>query len=70
MGDTTIYTKRGCPYCAAAKEDMKKRGVPFIEHIVVDNPGRLSEMLQLNGGQRRVPTIVVEGKVTVGFNGS
>lgn len=70
MGETTIYTKRGCPYCAGAKEDMKKRGVPFIEYVVEDNPRYLAEMLHVNGGQRRVPTIVKDGKISIGFNGS
>jgi hypothetical protein len=29
----------------------------------------LDEMLRLNGGDRRVPTIVEDGKVTVGYGG-
>ena len=27
MSDITIYTKPGCPYCAAAKDDLQRRGV-------------------------------------------
>jgi hypothetical protein len=30
----------------------------------------LEEMLALSGGQRRVPVIVSDGKVTVGFGGT
>ena len=30
---------------------------------------KLEEMLRLNGGARRVPTIVVDGEVTIGFEG-
>lgn len=31
--------------------------------------GRLDEMLGLSGGQRRVPVIQEDGKITVGFGG-
>ena len=65
----TIYTKVGCPYCAAAMADFRKRGVQFKEVNVPGTPGALDEMMKLNGGKRRVPTIVEDGKVTVGFNG-
>jgi glutaredoxin 3 len=70
MGVTIIYTKPGCPYCAAAKGDMEKRGIGYTEHNVESNPVKLEEMLKLNGGQRRVPTIVTDGKASIGFNGS
>jgi glutaredoxin 3 len=30
----------------------------------------LQRMFELTGGQRRVPVIVVDGKVTVGFGGT
>jgi hypothetical protein len=33
-------------------------------------PTLLDEMLQLSGGQRRVPVIVRDGTVTVGFGGT
>ena len=69
MAETTIYTKPGCPHCAAAKADCEKRGVPYKEISVPGNRSALEEMLKLNNGQRRVPTIVEGGKVTIGFNG-
>ena len=70
MATTTIFTKPGCPYCAAAKADMEKRGIPYVEHDVVNNRKWLDEMLKVNGGQRRVPTILCDGKVSIGFEGS
>jgi glutaredoxin 3 len=69
MSDVTIYTKPGCPYCAAARDDLQQRGVPFAEHNVKADNTALRRMLDLNGGQRRVPTIVEGGRVTVGFRG-
>jgi len=70
MADVTIYTKPGCPYCAAAKADFERRGVKFREINAQGDPKALEEMLKLNGGRRNVPTIVEDGKVTVGFGGS
>jgi len=64
-----IYTKTGCPYCAAAKEDLKKRGIEYQEVNLSNEPERIPEMVKLSGG-RIVPVIVDEsGKVTVGFGG-
>lgn len=65
----TIYTKPGCPFCMAVKADLKLKGVEYTEYNVAADTQRLAEMLQLNGGQRKVPTIVEGEKVTVGFAG-
>jgi glutaredoxin len=37
---------------------------------VREDAGLLDEMLRLSGGQRKVPVIVIEGKVTIGFGGT
>ncbi len=69
MAKVTIYTKTGCPYCAAAKEDYSRRGIDFEEKNVHANKAWLDELLQHSGGERKVPVIVDAGKVTIGFNG-
>ena len=69
MGDAIIYTKPGCPHCAAAKDDFHGRGIPYTEHNVKADSAALRRMLDLNGGRRRVPTIVQDERVTVGFHG-
>jgi len=69
MSKVTIYTKHGCPYCAAAREDYTKRGVAFAEKNVEDSKTALAEMVKLSGG-RRVPVIVDDGQVSIGFGGS
>ena len=69
MSDITIYTKPGCPYCAAAKDDLQQRGVHYSEHNVKADQSALRDMLKLNGNRRQVPTIVQDGRATVGFNG-
>jgi glutaredoxin 3 len=69
MAKVVIYTKHGCPYCAAAKEEYRRKG-SFTEINVQDQPGKLQEMLRLSGGRRQVPVIVVDGEVSVGHGGS
>ncbi len=69
MEEVTIFTKPGCPYCAAAKEEFRRRGVQYEEYNVREDPTALRRMLELNGGQHRVPTIVEGNKATVGFHG-
>ena len=69
MSETTVYTKPGCPYCAAAMADMRERGVPFRQIDAQNDPAARAEMRRLSGGLR-VPTIVhPDGNVTVGFDG-
>jgi glutaredoxin 3 len=69
MADVTIYTKPGCPYCAAAKEDMKKRGVKYTEFDVTADRRYAEEAVKHSSGNRIVPIIVTDGEVQIGFNG-
>jgi mycoredoxin len=69
MSEVTIYTKPGCPHCAAAKDDLQRRGICYTEHNVREDAVALQRMLDLNGGRRDVPTFVEGGRVAVGFNG-
>jgi glutaredoxin 3 len=66
----TIFGKDTCPYTQAAIEDHRHRGVAFEYVNVTRNSADLERMLQLTGGKRRVPVIVHDGRVTVGFGGS
>lgn len=67
---TTIYTKPGCPYCAAALDDLNGRGVDYVQKDVKSGTAVEQEALKWSKGQRRVPIIVTDGDVQVGFNGS
>ncbi|RJQ42852.1 MAG: glutaredoxin family protein [Gaiellales bacterium] len=69
MSKVVIYTKPGCPYCAAAKEDMDKRGVTYTEHDVTASGDSKQEAIRL-AGVAKVPVIVTNGDVQVGFGGS
>ena len=69
MQETIIYTKPGCPYCAAAMDDFRERNVAFKQVDVQHDLAARGEMEKLSGGLR-VPTIVhPDGKVAVGFDG-
>ena len=69
MSEVVIYTKTGCPYCAAAMKDYTDRGIAFKEINVTDRPEVVPEVLKLTGGERIVPVIVQDGRVTKGFGG-
>lgn len=64
----TIYTKPGCPYCKAAKEDFARRGVEYHEIDVYQNSVEAEEMFR-KVGSKAVPIIVDGDEVTVGFGG-
>lgn len=69
MHAATIFSKPGCPYCAAAKDDLQRRRVTYVEHDVMADRAALARMLDLNGGKLMVPTIVEDDQVQVGFHG-
>lgn len=69
MGDLLLFGKPGCPYCAAAKDDLQRQGIRYIEFNVLADPQALRRMLELNGNRRHVPTLVEGERVTVGFYG-
>lgn len=64
-----IYGKDSCPYTLSAREAYEARG-PVTYVNVKRDPAGLARMLELSGGQRRVPVIVEHGAVTVGYGGT
>lgn len=64
----TIYTKHGCPYCAAAMRHYRSEGVDFEERNVQDDPAAMQEFKGLSPG-RVVPVMVEDGSVTIGWGG-
>lgn len=69
MDKARVYTKVGCPHCAAAKDDFEKRGVAYDEIDVYTIPGAAEEAMKLAGGKRIVPVIIEDGKTMIGFRG-
>ena len=63
-----VYTIPGCPYCQAAKDDFRRRGLAYREIDVAGDPRAREEMIALSG-DHTVPVIVEGGHVTIGFGG-
>lgn len=57
-----LYTIPGCPYCAAAREDLDWRGVEYVEYDVEQDREAYTRMLALTGGNHTVPVLVEPGK--------
>ena len=64
-----IYGKDSCPYTGDAREHYARLGEMQYINVKKD-AGGLQRMLELTGGKRRVPVIVADGKVTIGFGGT
>jgi glutaredoxin len=68
--EVTIYTKPGCPYCAAAKKYYTESAIPFEEISVTGNPEAQAALLALTKGVKAVPVVSDHGELKVGFGGS
>ena len=67
---TIIYTKPGCPYCAAAKQDLEARGITYDEIDVYTTPGARDHLAELTGGLNVVPVVIEEdGEVRIAAGG-
>ena len=69
MADVTMFTKPGCPYCAAAKDHYSNQGIVFDEINVIGNLEAQKKVLELSGGERIVPVVVDGEEVKIGWNG-
>ena len=66
----TLYTKPGCPYCTAARNDLIARGVEYEEIDVTVAPGANEKLAELTFGTMMVPVIVDEdGEVHIAAGG-
>ena len=66
----TLYTKPGCPYCMAARNDLVARGVEYEEIDVTVAPGAQERLAELTLGTMLVPVIVAEdGEVRIAAGG-
>src|SRR5262249_41075588 len=67
MAAVEIYTARYCPYSAAAKALLKRKGVAFKEFDIGGNWELRDEMIKRANGQVTVPQIFI-GQTHVGGN--
>jgi glutaredoxin 3 len=65
MQQITIYTKQTCPYCAAAKDLLRKKNAAFNEISVDGDYEKQKAMGEKAGGRMTVPQIFI-GSTHVG----
>lgn len=66
MVPVRVYTTRICGYCFAAKRLLSKKGVPFEEIDVSDDPAARQWLVETSG-QRTVPQIFVGDRAVGGY---
>ncbi|MCI5107199.1 MAG: glutaredoxin family protein [Pseudomonadales bacterium] len=64
MPEITVYTRRFCSYCTAAKSLLQSNGYEFVE-VNLDQDPDLAVRIVEKSGQRTVPQIFV-GETSVG----
>jgi glutaredoxin 3 len=64
MNEIVIYGKSTCPHTKRALAAHPE--ARFVDILASEE--NLVEMLRLSDEQRRIPVVVVDGKVCVGFN--
>ncbi|HEY9215960.1 MAG TPA: glutaredoxin 3 [Ancylobacter sp.] len=62
MSQIEIYTTYSCPYCHAAKDLLKRKGVQFSEINVTGDPVARSSMSSRANGRTSVPQIFIGGR--------
>ncbi len=68
MSNIVMYTTELCPYCRAAEQLLRSRGIKDIAFIRVDiEPQKRAEMMQRTG-RRSVPQIYIGERHVGGFD--
>ena len=65
MADVTIYTRKLCGFCTAAKRLLDGKGVAYREHDATFDPELKREMIQRSRGGSTFPQIFI-GETHVG----
>lgn len=66
--EVIIYTTDYCPYCRAAKDLLRSKGVDFAERDVTDDDAMREKLVHMTGGRTTVPQIFVDGKAMGGYD--
>ena len=54
----TMYTTNWCGYCVRLKKMMQREGIEFAEVDIEADENAAELVMQANGGNRTVPTLV------------
>ncbi|MBS0380796.1 MAG: glutaredoxin 3 [Proteobacteria bacterium] len=68
MADIEIYSTAVCPYCIAAKNLLKSKGLAWRELRIDTDPAARAAMLERAPGARTVPQIFINGTHVGGFD--
>ena len=64
-----IFEKDSWPFTGAVREAYTQKGRDVEYYDVKNDAEKLQSMLKYSDGRRRVPVIVDQGQVTIGFKG-
>ena len=65
--DVLVYTIPSCPYCEAAKQLLRSKGIPFTE-IKVSTPEERVALVEKAQGRKTVPQIFIKGRSIGGYD--
>ena len=68
MPKIEVYSTAVCPYCVAAKNLLKARGLEWTEMRVDTDQAQRETMLKRSGGARTVPQIFINDQYVGGFD--
>lgn len=68
MPKIEVYSTAVCPYCVAAKNLLKAKGLAWEEVRVDTDPAQREAMLARSGGRRTVPQIFVNDRLVGGYD--
>jgi Glutaredoxin, GrxC family len=68
MSKIEVYSSAVCPYCVAAKNLLKSKGLEWVEVRIDTDPAQRDTMLARSGGRRTVPQIFVNDQHVGGFD--
>lgn len=68
MSKIEVYSTAVCPYCVAAKNLLKSRGLEWVEVRIDTDAVQRDAMLARSGGRRTVPQIFVNDQHVGGYD--
>lgn len=68
MPKIEVYSTATCPYCVAAKNLLKSKGLEWVEVRIDTDPVQRDSMLTRSGGRRSVPQIFVNDQHVGGYD--
>ncbi|MEI7037342.1 glutaredoxin 3 [Fulvimonas yonginensis] len=68
MPKIEVYSTAVCPYCVAAKNLLKSKGLQWNEVRVDADPAQRDLMLRRSGGRRTVPQIFINDQHVGGYD--